>query len=481
MDNTNMSYSLNLTEFQYEELKTHLFPSDNFEAVSFILCGSHKNSNTIKFFVYKTFHIPYDSCSLRTQENVTWPTSFLEPILEEAEKKNLSVFKIHSHDKIYSKFSETDDKSDKKLFPQIYLWMNSEQNHGSLILLSDGKMFGRVVLSSGQFCPISSINKVGHSIEAIIKEKKSIKYEDEFALRHRQAFGEDTFNKLRKLKIAVIGCSGTGSFVVEQLARLGVGEIILIDPDVIELKNLNRIINSFYDDALHSTPKVTVLERAINNMGTGTKIKSFQSNLYNRDIIKEVASSDVLFGCMDSVDGRHLLNRISNFYLLPYFDLGVKLVADGIGGVEYMVGTVHYLQPGKSTLLSRNVYTLNDLNSADLLRSDPKEYKKQLKEKYIKGINVDKPAVISVNNQISALAINDFLARIHSYRYEGNDRFASTCFNFCDWDMVYEEEVVFDQTNIFKKYIGRGNMTPLLDMPVFSKKEVLNEEDSLLV
>lgn len=61
--------------------------------ILFYTCGSHKNSNTIKFFVYKTFHIPYDSCSLRTQENVTWPTSFLEPILEEAEKRTYLYLK----------------------------------------------------------------------------------------------------------------------------------------------------------------------------------------------------------------------------------------------------------------------------------------------------------------------------------------------------------------------------------------------------
>ncbi|MBK8945437.1 MAG: ThiF family adenylyltransferase [Ignavibacteriae bacterium] len=472
-----MNIAFNLTDSQHDNIKKHLFSGDNKEAVSIILCGCHSYSDTEKFFVHKIFSIPFEEYLLRTNVKVKWSTDFLKPILEEAEKKKLSVFKIHNHDKIYSNFSEIDDESDKKLFPQIYNWLDSDNKHGSLIMFSDGKIIGRIVLQNGQFLNISKINKIGNNIELLSSEEKYSENDDDFALSHRQAFGEGTFSKLKKLKIAVIGCSGTGSFIIEQLARLGVGELILVDPDIIELRNLNRIVNSFYNDVVASTPKVFVFEKAIKNMKTGTKVKAFHSNLYNYNVVNEVANSDILFGCMDSIDGRHLLNRISNFYLLPFFDLGVKLVSDGNGGIENIVGTVHYLQPGKSTLQSRNVYTLNGLYSADLFRTDPKEYQKQIKEKYIKGIDVEKPAVISINNQISALAINDFLARIHQYRYEENSNYASTSFNFCDWSLVYNDETSFNQINIFNKYVGRGDMYPLLDMPVFSKMEKPNDKD----
>ena len=46
------------------------------------------------------------------------------------------------------------------------------------------------------------------------------------------------------MSIAVVGCSGTGSPVIEQLARLGVGRLVLVDPDRVEEKNLNRIVNA---------------------------------------------------------------------------------------------------------------------------------------------------------------------------------------------------------------------------------------------
>src|SRR6266849_2780821 len=67
---------------------------------------------------------------------------------------------------------------------------------------------------------------------------------DPAQLRTAQAFGEKTVRLLSSLSIGVVGCSGTGSWIVEQLSRLGVGRLVMVDPDVTEDKNLNRIINS---------------------------------------------------------------------------------------------------------------------------------------------------------------------------------------------------------------------------------------------
>ncbi len=69
------------------------------------------------------------------------------------------------------------------------------------------------------------------------------------------------------MKIAVVGCSGTGSIVIEQLARLGVGELVIVDPDKVEKKNLNRILNTTLSDAEKKKYKVDVLKSAIASFG----------------------------------------------------------------------------------------------------------------------------------------------------------------------------------------------------------------------
>jgi hypothetical protein len=190
-------------------------------------------------------------------------------------------------------------------------------------------------------------------------------------------------------------------------------------------------------------------------MGTGTKVIPIPRNLYSADIVKTVAGCDLLFGCMDSIDGRHLLNKIAVFYNIPYFDLGVKLIADKKGGVDQICGSVHYLQPDQSSLMSRGVYTSEKLSAESLQRTNPAEYEKRLKEKYIEGVQEDRPAVISVNMQLAAMAVNEFLARIHHFRDDGNKLFAQTRIS-----------------KVLSRNVGRGDVFPLLDMPELSEPAI---------
>ncbi len=67
--------------------------------------------------------------------------------------------------------------------------------------------------------------------------------------RQGRLFGPDCNPLIRALKVAVVGCGGTGSPVAMLLARLGVGHILFIDNDVIEETNLNRAHGSRRSDA----------------------------------------------------------------------------------------------------------------------------------------------------------------------------------------------------------------------------------------
>lgn len=66
---------------------------------------------------------------------------------------------------------------------------------------------------------------------------------------------------------------------------------------------------------------------------------------------------------------------------------------------------------------------LEDIASAAFLRrSDQQEYERQINASYVKGAPVDRPAVISVNMDAAAAAVNEFLARLHPYRAVQNSR-----------------------------------------------------------
>lgn len=459
--------TLRITGRQHASLEKHLFPGDGKEAVAILLCGRRVGKHRHILTVRKIFPIPHESCATRTPYRVTWPTETLIPILEEAMKRDLAVVKVHGHPEGVRCFSEVDDVSDRELFPSIFGWVNDDYPHGSAVMLPGGKMFGRAIFPDDSMTPFHSISVAGPDLRFWCSQSQSLAPTTQ---RHAQAFGEGTAQLLRNLSVAVVGYSGTGSPTVEQLARLQVGRLVVVDPKAVGEKNLNRILNTRRRDVVDELPKVKVAERAVTEMDLGTAIEVYAENLYSPKVVKAVAECDVVFGCVDSVDGRHLLNRLCTFYNIPYFDIGVKLVADGDGGVDQICGTVHYLQPDGSSLMSRRVYTLEQVRAASLRRTDPLAYEEQQQAKYIDGVNEERPAVISVNMFYAALAVNEFLARVHGYRDDSNEDFAVYRFSLTQSQIYRQSDG--EPCPQLAPHVGRGDVRPLLDMPVLSEARI---------
>lgn len=467
-----MKYQLNISGLHYEKIKQHLYPGDGKEAVAIALCGRYSYNGMHKLMVHELFLIPYEDCTIRSPDLIQWSTRIIQPILEKAHLKKLSILKIHSHPTNYADFSETDDISDMELFSSVYGWVDDDGPHASAIMLPDGEIFGRFFLPDLSVVKINKTLIAGDQVQIFpIPVEAKI---DETGKRTAQAFGGKTYNLLKGLKIGIIGCSGTGSPTIEQLARLGVGSLIIVDPDHVEHKNINRILYTKAEDANQKRLKVDVIKEGIDKIGLGTRISAFHENIYdNNNLLRELAGCDFLFGCMDSVDGRHLLNQLATFYLVPYMDMGVKLEADGKGGISKICGSAHYLQPGKSSLLSRKIYTVDDLRAAGQLRKNPEEYRELLKNSYIKNINVERPAVISVNMLISSLGVNEFLNRIHPFKSDTPHNYAVITVDLTENYLINESEDDKEIDLYLTKKIGRGDMDAFLDTPELSEKKII--------
>lgn len=302
------------------------------------------------------------------------------------------------------------------------------------------------------------ITVVGNMIKFFFSDESG--HYEEMNRRTEQMFGTATVSILQKLKIGVVGVSGTGSIVAEQLVRLGIGEIILVDNDVIEEKNLNRILNSKKQDAVCGISKVKMFEQHIKTSELPTNVIICNTVVANSETIKELSQCDVIFGCLDSIDGRHHLNLISTCYIIPYFDVGVKLVADGTGGIDEITTAAHYVQPGGSSLMSRHVYTSEMLSAASLKRENPEEYAARMQEKYIVGAQESSPAVISVNMLAASIVVLDFLARVHKYRSEDICSIETTRVDLTNLRIILDN--CSDTCPIFSRFLGQGDANNLL-------------------
>lgn len=460
-----MKSKLRMTEAQYKELRLHLFPGDGLEAAAILLCGRASFGDMTTLLVHQVVLVPYDRCSVRSQDRVSWDASILDPHIPEIWGKGLSIVKVHSHTSEWAHFSTVDDESDANMAQSWALLFEEDRPHGSAVMLPSGRMFGRFMMDGLIGDAWSSVMVVGHDIQFWHSGSTHLEEKD---ARNLQVFGEGTVQRLASMRIGVVGCSGTGSPTIEQLIRLGGRDFVFIDPDKVEHKNLNRILHSTLMDAKTRAKKVDISSRILGEVHEDGVSVAIAENLDLPESVRAMASCDVVFGCVDSAEGRNLLNRLAVFYSLPYFDVGVGLVADGKGGIETISGAVQYFAPGLTSLCERGVFTMEQVRAEGLRRTNPEEYKRLRAEKYIQGVNEERPAVIGVNMFASSLMVHDFLSRLCEVRNYSNADCESIRFDLCE--MVVFREPTRGPSDYLGKFIGLGDVKPLLDRPS------LNEE-----
>ena len=252
--------------------------------------------------------------------------------------------------------------------------------------------------------------------------------------------------------------------------RLGIGRLVIVDNDIVKYLNLNRILNATANDAEMGRSKVEVIGAAIDRAGLGTIVESYPTNLYNPDAVRAVAGCDIVFGCVDTSEGRFLANLLATFYVLPFIDLGVALEADDAGAITQVCGYIHYIQPGASSLVSRGAISMDDVRAEGLKRQNPAFFEDQRQAGYIRNVQEERPAVISVNTVVAGLAVNELLARLHGFRDEPNRDYATVGISISQL-LFYPEPESGVPCRLMAKHVGRGDVVPLLDLAELSDEK----------
>lgn len=427
-----------------------------------MLCHTGKGKRGLRLMVGELILIPGKICPVRTSHSLAWPFADSLPPekIAEIDRKGLSIMTIHNHPNGVDRFSSIDNRNDKLLFASVGNWFDDGRPNGSAIMMPCGKIVSRLVDAKGKFTMVESNLVVGENIR-IWKHGKGGKFVHGSGMRVVQTFGKGTFNLLRKMRVGVVGCSGTGSIVVELLARNCIGSLVIVDPDHVEEKNLNRIVNSTLADARKGAPKVEVIKRAVTRMGMNIRIDAYCSDTTGKGVVEALTDCDVLFGCVDSAEGRYHLECIASAYFIPYFDVGVNLEAGADGKIEQADAVAHYMHPGNASLMSRGGYTSAQVTAEGWRRTDQKHYEEQSAAGYLAAVDEDQPAVMSVNMQAACLAFNDFLARLHHFRLDRNDDFANQRFRLVHGS--YENQQKKSKSDsMFRKYSGMGENSFLI-------------------
>jgi len=119
-------------------------------------------------------------------------------------------------------------------------------------------------------------------------------------------FGEAGQQKLQNAKVVVVGCGGLGSIAAVSLAASGVGNICLIDFDVVDISNLPRQI--FYKTEDIGKPKAQILANHIKAITPFVKITTSNKAITKTNIFDKLSDYQVVVDCTDSLATKYLLN-----------------------------------------------------------------------------------------------------------------------------------------------------------------------------
>ena len=122
--------------------------------------------------------------------------------------------------------------------------------------------------------------------------------------RTEMIIGKEAMDKLKNSSVIVFGVGGVGGYVCEALARTGIGNISLVDNDVVSVSNINRQII-----ALESTigrPKVSVMKERIMDINPLCNVKEYKQ-FYDSNNPLDLVGYDYIIDCIDTVTSKIML------------------------------------------------------------------------------------------------------------------------------------------------------------------------------
>lgn len=156
--------------------------------------------------------------------------------------------------------------------------------------------------------------------------------------RNRRMLSTPQQLQLFRSRVGVIGCGGLGGYILEQLARLGVGHIVAIDADVFEEHNLNRQLLS--SPAALGQPKVELAAARLAEINPAVTLKPVRET-FSRGNGRELLSGlDCVVDAVDNVTARLELAEVCN-------EIKVPLVHGAIAGWYGHLATIY---PGESSM-----------------------------------------------------------------------------------------------------------------------------------
>jgi molybdopterin/thiamine biosynthesis adenylyltransferase len=424
-----MQYSVTFLEEHHRDLTSHLLSQRPAEGAAVLICGLSESTDETRLLVREVIPVSLDDV---LESSPIHMKIAARPFLRAMKKANAAeacfVF-VHSHPPSMPGHSQRDDQEEEALFRTAYNRIHCSAVHASIVYSDVEKPVGRVWLESGQTAPVRVIRVVGDRFRLFYAPTADDGTIADLARYDRQvrAFGPEMQTLLSRMNVGVVGSGGTGSCVIEQLIRLGVGTLTIADGQCFEGSNVTRVYGSRASDT--GTAKTSIMGRLGSDIGMGTRIILVARPITFQSVLKQLRDCDVVFGCTDDQWGRSLLTRLSIYYYVPVFDMGVKIDSD-CGKIRSVQGRVTTLMPGTACLFCRRRISPEVIAAETKEALDPSGAAELRREGYAPELRGVVPAVITFTTAIAASAVSEFLHRLTGFM--GTERRSSEVVHLFD-------------------------------------------------
>lgn len=350
--------------------------------------------------------VPDSAYVTREPYCLTLAPEFCMNLANRARALDCGVILAHTHPNGLAGFSAADDAGETPL-AEYFGRRAAGHNHFALVVTRFASRCRE--LGSRGAVDVQIIGSRARRFEASQTDNASAKTAGKPSPRFdRQvrAFGPEAQTTLSRLRVAIVGLGGTGSFVCQELAHLGVNDFTFIDPDRVDETNLNRLLGASPGDTREL--KVNVATRSITTINPGARCEMIAGDVVDEDVAPLLLGMDFIFCCTDSHASRALLNQVAYQYLIPCVDMGVAIYAND-GAVTRVAGRVQMLSPGLPCLICANWLDSNQVR-IEMLTSEQRR-----QDPYFIGHSVPHPAVISLNGTISSAAVTMFLSAVAGF------------------------------------------------------------------
>src|SRR6266496_790100 len=329
----------------------------------------------------------------------------------------INVIDVHTHPFSQGSvsFSATDDGDEKTFFR--FLKQKFEGINYASIVFSQRLYSARVwTFSSGSIAARRALLKTQTSPENIVSsdfhedtdeqyEKTAVTGVEGFFNRGALVLGLDVMRQIMHNQvISIVGAGGLGSIVAEHLIHMGFHEINLIDPDVLEMSNLNRVVGAYYEDAQQKLYKVDVVKRHVTKINPQATVLACKRDVHDKEVERVLALSDWIIVATDNHSSRLRTQELSVKYFVPLVSVGVNITVKG-NNIEDMSGEVITVRVGDYLCL-QCLNRIHPIKVASERHPDQTIREALVKRGYVTGRDVKEPAVKTLNTFLATMAVD---------------------------------------------------------------------------